>query len=106
MHDSQRYRSNASECLLASYEASQPCYGRLNFSMAALWLALAGQDEAIDNLLVVGALPSQPKLTGLFGCLAGLTPHFNNINFQEPLRQRPHPRGGFKGHDHVDIAKR
>ena len=47
MHDSQHYRSNASECLLASYEASQPCYGKLNFSMAALWLALAGQDEAI-----------------------------------------------------------
>ena len=46
MHGSQHYRSNASECLLASYEASQPCYGRLNFSMAALWLALAGQDEA------------------------------------------------------------
>jgi hypothetical protein len=49
MHDSQRYRSNASECLLASYEANQPCYGRLNFSMAALWLALAGQDEAING---------------------------------------------------------
>ena len=52
MHGSQHYRSNASECLLASYEANQPCYGRLNFSMAALWLALAGQDEAIDDLLV------------------------------------------------------
>ena len=51
MCDSRRYRSNASECLLASYEARQPCYGKLNFSMAALWLALAGQDEAIDNLL-------------------------------------------------------
>ena len=51
MHDSQRYRSNASECLFASYEAGQPCYGRLNFSMAALWLALAGQDEAIYSLL-------------------------------------------------------
>ena len=51
MHDLQRYRSNASECLLASYEARQPCYGKLNFSMAALWLALTGRDEAIDNLL-------------------------------------------------------
>jgi hypothetical protein len=30
-------------------------------------------------------LPSQSKLTGLFGCLACLTQHFNNINFQEPL---------------------
>ena len=51
MRDSQRSRSNASECLLASYEARQPCYGKLNFSMAALWLTLAGQDEAIDNLV-------------------------------------------------------
>ena len=51
MHELQRYRSHASECLLASYAARQPCYGKLNFSMATLWLALAGQDEAIDNLL-------------------------------------------------------
>ncbi len=51
MRDSQRSRSNASECLLASYEAPQSCYGKLNFSMAALWLTLAGQDEAIDNLV-------------------------------------------------------
>ena len=64
MHDSQRYRSNASECLLASYEASQPCYGKLNFSMAALWLALAGQDEAIDNLLASWDIAEPVKTDG------------------------------------------
>jgi hypothetical protein len=58
MHDSQRYRSNASECLLASYEASQPCYGKLNFSMAALWLALAGPWPGDDarNMRGLGVL--------------------------------------------------
>jgi hypothetical protein len=50
MSDSRRYRQNAAECLLA-YEARQPCYGKLNISIAALWLGFANQDEAIDNLL-------------------------------------------------------
>jgi hypothetical protein len=50
MHDSQRYRDNAAECLLAARDSCQWDYRKLNFSMAALWLALAGQDEAVDNL--------------------------------------------------------
>jgi hypothetical protein len=65
MHDSQRYRSNASECLLASYEATQPCYGRLNVSMAALWLALAGQDQAIDDLLASWGVAEPIETDGL-----------------------------------------
>jgi hypothetical protein len=64
MHDSQRNRSNASECLLASNEERQPCYGKLNFSMAALWLALAGQDEAIDNLLASWDIAEPVKTNG------------------------------------------
>ena len=64
MCDSRRYRSNAAECLLASYEARQPCYGKLNFSMAALWLALAGQDEAIDNLLASWDMAEPVKIDG------------------------------------------
>src|ERR1700726_2092170 len=39
------------ECLLAAQEACQPCYRKLHLSMAASWLSLARQDEAIDNLL-------------------------------------------------------
>jgi hypothetical protein len=50
MHDSQRYRDSAAECLLAAEEACQPYYRRLHLSMAASWLSLARQDEAIDNL--------------------------------------------------------
>ena len=65
MHNSQRYRSNASECLLASYEASQPCYGKLNLSMAAFWIALAGQDEAINNLLASWGIAESIETDGL-----------------------------------------
>jgi hypothetical protein len=49
MHDSRRYRDSAAECLLASRDAGQPYYRNLFLSMAASWLALAHQDEAIDN---------------------------------------------------------
>ena len=108
MHGSQHYRSNASECLLASYEASQPCYGRLNFSMAALWLALAGQDqdEAIDNLLASWGVAEPIETDGIVRLPR--VPHtaLQQHQFPRAAWQRPHPRGGVKGHDHVDIAKR
>jgi hypothetical protein len=50
MHDSQRYRDSAAECLLAAEKACQPYYRRLHLATAASWLSLARQDEAIDNL--------------------------------------------------------
>ena len=51
MHDSQRYRYNAADCLLAAKEARQPYYRKLRLSMAVSWLSLACQDEAMDDLL-------------------------------------------------------
>jgi hypothetical protein len=51
MHDSRCYRDSAAECLLAAQEACQPYYRKLHLSMAASWLSLARQDEAIDNPL-------------------------------------------------------
>jgi hypothetical protein len=51
MHDSQRYRYNAAQCLLAAQGACQPYYRKLRLSMADSWLSLARQDEAMDNLL-------------------------------------------------------
>ena len=48
MHDSRRYRDSAAECLLASQDAHHPYYRGLFLSMAASWLSLAHQDEAID----------------------------------------------------------
>jgi hypothetical protein len=43
--------TSAAECLLKAQEAYQPYYRKLNLSMAASWLSLARQNEAIDNLL-------------------------------------------------------
>ena len=65
MHDSRRYRDSAAECLLASQKACQPYYCKLNLSMAASWLSLARQDEAIDNLLASWDTANPIKLDGL-----------------------------------------
>jgi hypothetical protein len=51
MHDSQRYRDMAANCLLAAQGACQPHYRTLQLSMAVSWLSLARQDEAMDDLL-------------------------------------------------------
>jgi hypothetical protein len=51
MHDSRRYRDSAAKCLFAAQEPCQPYYRKLRLSMAASWLSLARQDEAMDNLL-------------------------------------------------------
>jgi hypothetical protein len=51
MHDAERYRHNAAECQLAAHAARQPHHSKLNFSIGALWLALARQDEVINDLL-------------------------------------------------------
>jgi hypothetical protein len=46
-----RSRDNAADCLLAAQEACEPYYRQLQLSMAASWLSLARQNEAMDNLL-------------------------------------------------------
>jgi hypothetical protein len=65
MRDAQRYRHNAVECLLATYDARQPCYGKLNLSIATLWLAFARQDDAMDNLLASWDMAEPIKTDGL-----------------------------------------
>jgi hypothetical protein len=57
MHDSQRYRRNAVDCLLAARSARQPHYKRLYLSMAQSWLSLADQGDATDDLLANVAEP-------------------------------------------------
>jgi hypothetical protein len=47
-----RSRDNAANCLLAAQEAREPYYRQLQLSMAASWLSLARQNEAMDNLLM------------------------------------------------------
>jgi len=61
MHDSQRYRDRAAECLLAAQEACQPYYRKLRLSMAVSWLSLARQDEAMDDLLASRTCPRPLK---------------------------------------------
>jgi hypothetical protein len=45
MRDSQRYRSNAADCLLAAQDECQPHGRKLRISMAVSWLSLARRDE-------------------------------------------------------------
>jgi hypothetical protein len=49
MHDTQRYRENAAECLLAAQKARDPNHRQLHLSMALSWLSLARQDEAMEE---------------------------------------------------------
>jgi hypothetical protein len=63
MHDARRYRVNAAECVLAAQEARLPYYRKL--SMAASWLSLARQDEAMDNLLASWEEAEPEKVDGL-----------------------------------------
>jgi carboxylesterase type B len=51
MHDSRRYRGNATDCLLGARAALEPHYKRLNFLMAQAWLSFATEDSAVDGLL-------------------------------------------------------
>jgi hypothetical protein len=64
MHDSRRYRDSAAGCLLAAQEACQPYYRKLHLSMAASWLSLARQDEAIDNLFASWDMAAPVKTDG------------------------------------------
>jgi hypothetical protein len=65
MHDSRRYRDSAAECLLAAEKGCQPYYRKLHLSMAASWLSLAHQDEAIDNLFASWDTNEAIKADGL-----------------------------------------
>ena len=67
MHDAQRYRYSAQECLMAmaAKEASEPCYRKLRLSMASSWLSLARQEEAMDDALVSWDSTESVKLAGI-----------------------------------------
>jgi hypothetical protein len=52
MNDAQRYRMNAAECLSAA-ERCDPAYRGLTLAIAASWLSLARQQEAVDGLLAI-----------------------------------------------------
>jgi hypothetical protein len=60
MLDPRRYRRYAAECLLTAREASQSCYSKLHLSMAASWLSLAQQDEAMNRLFAIWDTDEDP----------------------------------------------
>jgi hypothetical protein len=52
LDDAQRYRTNAAECLSAA-ERCDPAHRDLTLAIAASWLSLARQQEAMDQLLAI-----------------------------------------------------
>jgi hypothetical protein len=79
MHDAQRYRHNAAECLLAAHAARQPHYSKLNFSMGALWLTLARQSEVINDLRASWDSAEPTKINGLLLSPQRLQLFFHNV---------------------------
>jgi hypothetical protein len=51
MHDSQRYRRIAADCLLAARKSSEPRYQKRYLLSALSWLLLAPQGDTTDELL-------------------------------------------------------
>jgi hypothetical protein len=62
MNDTQRYRMNAAECILAG-ERCGPAYRDLTFALAKSWLSLARQQEAMDEVLVIWSNASSATST-------------------------------------------
>jgi hypothetical protein len=51
MHDSQTYRRNAVDCLVAAHDAGEFHYKRLYLLMAQSWHSLASLEDEVDGLL-------------------------------------------------------
>ena len=81
MHDAERYRCNAAECLLAAQEEGRFCYRKLRLLMAASWLSLARQDEAMDNLLASWATAERVKTDGLRTSVPLRKPSFQGTGY-------------------------
>jgi hypothetical protein len=65
MHDSDRYRRNAADCLNAARKAHEPHYQRLYLLIAQSWLILASHDDATDDLLANWAIAEPIKADGI-----------------------------------------
>jgi hypothetical protein len=62
MLNSERYRDQASACMLAALEPSEPYRRQLHVSLAASWLSLADQDDAMSKLLSGCGVPIEVSL--------------------------------------------
>jgi hypothetical protein len=79
MNDAQRYRMNAAECLSAA-ERCDPAYRGLTLAIAASWLSLARQQEAVDGLLAIWskAQSAAPIRPAAFSALRGTAGQMGN----------------------------
>jgi hypothetical protein len=75
LHNSERYRSLAADCLSETQDARQPDHHNLHLFTAAAWLSLARQDEAISSVIASWNTPKVPEprtasliFQGVFGC--------------------------------------
>ena len=75
LHDSERYRANASDCLSEAQDECQPDHRNLHLFTAAAWLSLARQDEATENVIASWNTPKAPQpriasfiFKGVLGC--------------------------------------
>jgi hypothetical protein len=89
VHDSERYRSNAADCLSEAHER-QPSHRNLNLFAAAAWLSLARQDEAMESVIASWNTPKVPEprmasfiFQGVLGCFGQpfLAPQMLPIEF-------------------------
>jgi hypothetical protein len=79
IHDRERYRSNATDCLSEAHDTLQPDHRNLNLFMATKWLSLARQDGATENLIASWNTPNAPEprmasfiFQGVLGCFRQL----------------------------------
>jgi hypothetical protein len=75
LHDLERYRSIAADCLSEAQDACQPDHRNFHLFTAAAWLSLVRQDEAMKELIASWNTPkvSESQMTslifqGVFGC--------------------------------------
>ena len=64
MRDSQRYRYNVADCLLAARKSPEPRYQKLYLLMAQSWFSLVHQNDATDQLLASWGIAEPIKADG------------------------------------------
>ena len=87
MHDSERYRHNAAECLLAAQEDARFCYRKLRLSMATSWLSLARQDEAMHSLVASRDTAGPVETEDLRASLQLRKPLFQGTSYRLALKR-------------------
>jgi hypothetical protein len=91
MRNSQRYRLNAAECLVAA-TSCQGDYRGLLVCIAAFWHALARQDEAMEKLLASWEVAEPARQAGQVLAFQPASPTGGSIRRRETLRASRHRR--------------